>query len=198
MRIVGLGPQPRRLGSHASTRVVHDRAVRALKRVAWSGAWFLIVAGAAVVFAQGVKPTPTSKDGGLSRPPVDDRVQLLGRTLFEAVVRDDPRLAEQCFFPREPFLQVKAIPDPGRYWDRLHARFARDVHALHAGTPGIAGLAQRGGLVKPGEEGNRLAYWASRHSWLHFRVGAQAKRFEVRVLISWQDRWYVIHLSEFK
>lgn len=138
------------------------------------------------------------------RPADDDRVQALGAALFDAIVHDDAARAEMYFFPRAPFLQVKAMKDPGRYWDRLRARFATDVHALHASLPGLDGatfehldLARRGGLVQPGEEGNRLPYWASRHSTLRYRVGDTSRTFEVRVLISWEDRWYVIHLSEF-
>ena len=49
----------------------------------------------------------------------------------------------------------------------------------------------------PHEEGNRLPYWAARHSTLHFRIGPAAQRLEVRVLISWDAHWYVIHLNEF-
>jgi len=141
----------------------------------------------------------------LARPPVDERVQALGRALFAAVQRDDPSLAQECFFPRDAFLQVKAMQDPGRYWDRLHRRFATDIHALHVSLEGMAAaefdhleLVARGGLVKPGEEGNKLAYWASRHSRLHYKLGEARKSFEVRVMISWKDRWYVIHLSPFQ
>ena len=129
----------------------------------------------------------------------------MGRALYTAIVQDDPALAEPHFFPRDAFLQVKAMQDPGRYWDRLHARFAKDIHALHAALPRNAPaefdrleLVARGGLVARGEEGNRLPYWASRHSRLHYRVGGVRKSFEVRVMISWENRWYVIHLSEFR
>ncbi|HMI94155.1 MAG TPA: hypothetical protein VK509_22440 [Polyangiales bacterium] len=169
---------------------------------------------AALALAQAAPPVATGKDAGLPRagvqpklprPAVDQRVQALGETLLRAIASDEPALAEDTFFPRPAFLRVKAMQNPGRYWDRLHARFARDIHALHAGTPNIAQarferleLATRGGLVQPGEEGNRLAYWASRHSRLHYRIGEQARSFELRVIISWEDGWYLIHLSEFR
>lgn len=124
--------------------------------------------------------------------------------LFEAVVKDDPALAEGVFFPREAFLLVKDIRDPGRYYDQLHARFIADIHALHKRLPGLAQaqfarfeLAQRGGYVDVHGEGNRLPYWASRHSFLYYTSGGQTQRVEVRVLITWDDQWYVIHLNEF-
>ncbi|HEX6240112.1 MAG TPA: hypothetical protein VFZ61_04440, partial [Polyangiales bacterium] len=119
-------------------------------------------------------------------------------------VHDEPARAEPLFFPRDAFLQVKAMQNPGRYYDRLHARFVADIHALHGSLPDLAKaefdhleLVKRGGYVKPGDEGNRLAYWASRHAGLVYRVGKQLRRFEVRVLITWDERWYVIHLSDF-
>jgi len=126
------------------------------------------------------------------------------KLLFEAIVKDDPARAVDVFFPRDAFLQVKAMQNPGRYWDKLKARFEQDIHTLHKSVGSVSGaryerfeLAKRGGLIAPGDEGNKLAYWASRHSFLFYRVGKQLKKLEVRVAITWQERWYVIHLSEF-
>jgi hypothetical protein len=155
--------------------------------------------GAAIVMAQ---PTATLA-GELPRPP-EAEVSPKIRAVFEAIVHDDPALARVAFFPRAAFLRVKDIPDPGNYYDRLERRFEADIHALHAHSPGLARarferfeFSRRGGLVRPHEEVNRLPYWAARHSWLVYRVGEQLQRIEVRVLISWEDQWYVIHLSEF-
>jgi hypothetical protein len=136
--------------------------------------------------------------------PAPGDLDVRARLLFEAVVRDDPAHAEPVFFPRDAFLKVKAMSNPGRYYDRLHARFAVDIHALHRALPDLAQasferlvLVRRGGFVKPGEEGNHLPYWASRHAYLEYRLGKRLRRFEVRVLITWDERWYVIHLSDF-
>lgn len=138
------------------------------------------------------------------RPPIGD-FEGRARLLFEAIVKDQPALAEPAFFPRSAFLQVKAMRDPGRYYDRLKARFVQDVHALHSTLGADANsarferfeLVKRGGYVKPGEEGNLLPYWAARHNWLFYRVGKQTRKLEVRVAITWDERWYVIHLNEF-
>lgn len=139
-----------------------------------------------------------------ARPPEGDLGAKVLR-LWDAIVHDDPARAAGVFFPREPFLSIKAMRDPGRYYDRLRARFELDIHALHDKTPGIARaefvrfeLARRGGYVVPGEEGNRLPYWASRHSRLMYRVDGELRSFEVRVLIAWESAWFVIHLSEFR
>jgi hypothetical protein len=138
------------------------------------------------------------------RPPIGD-LEPRARALFDAIVHDDPARAADSFFPRDAFLQVKAMQNPGRYFDRLRARFDQDIHALHRSLGDLSGaqyerfeLARRGGWVGVGEEGNRLPYWASRHSFLYYRQNGGLKRFEVRVVITWQERWYVIHLSEFR
>lgn len=138
-----------------------------------------------------------------ARPEAGDLDTKIHR-LWDAIVHDDPALALDVFFPREPFLSIKAMREPGRYYDRLRARFERDIHSLHASTPDLPRavfdrfeLARRGGYVQVGEEGNRLPYWASRHSRLYYRVGQQTRSIEVRVVIAWEARWYVIHLSEF-
>jgi len=126
------------------------------------------------------------------------------KQLFEAILHDDPKRAEGVFFPRAAFLLVKDIRDPGAYFDQLHARFASDIHALHKRLPGLTHahfdrfeLVRRGGFVAVREEGNRLPYWASRHSVLHYTSEGARHQFEVRVLITWDDEWYVIHLNEF-
>lgn len=131
-------------------------------------------------------------------------MQEPARRLFEAIVRDDPARAEDFFFPRDAFNLVKAMARPDRYYERLHQRYVADIHTLHASVKDLARaefvsleLGRRGAWVKPREEGNHLPYWAARHASLHYRVGDEPRALEVRVLITWGPRWYVIHLSEF-
>jgi hypothetical protein len=149
-------------------------------------------------------PAPAvAQDEPLPRP-ADGDIHDKARRLWNAIVKGDPALAEGVFFPREPFLQIKNMQDPGRYHDKLRARFDQDIHALHKATPDLDRavferfeLARRGGYVRVREEGNRLPYWASRHSRLHYRVGKQLRSLDVRVVIAWEGVWYVIHLSPF-
>jgi hypothetical protein len=137
------------------------------------------------------------------RPPPGD-ADGRARRLFEAIVHDDPARAADFFFPREAFSRVKAMREADAYWRRLFARYEADIHALHASTPDLARaefvrleIVRRGGWVLPGEEGNALPYHAARHNLLHYRVDGAERTLEVRVLITWGDRWYVTHLSEF-
>jgi len=137
------------------------------------------------------------------RPDAGDASER-ARRLLEAIVRDEPDLARDFFFPLEAFREVKAMADPDSYWQRLFARYVSDIHALHAALPDLdraeferLEIVRRGGFVLPGEEANRLPYWAARHNRLHYRVDGQPRSLEVRVLITWGTRWYVTHLSEF-
>ncbi len=137
------------------------------------------------------------------RPPAGDAEER-ARRLFDAIVQDDADRAADFYMPREAFLELKGIADPGGYWDRLFPRYLRDIHALHEALPDLDRaefirfeLVRRGGWVGLRDEGNRLPYHVSRHSWIHYRVGDEERRLEVRVLITWGDRWYLSHLCEF-
>jgi hypothetical protein len=177
------------------------------------------LAGPVVGVARAAPPVPTASPHAQLAPaattgsekkteppprPASEGAEAPARLLFEAIVQDQPARVESFFFPRDAFLLVKAMAHPERYWDKLHERFVADIHALHQRTPDLARatfvrleLSARGGYVRPGEEGNRLPYWAARHALLHYRVGDQPRVLEVRVLITWKDVWYVIHLNEF-
>lgn len=134
-----------------------------------------------------------------ARPGIGDAAERAER-LFEAVLRDDPEHARDFFFPRDVFRIVKGIADPDRYWSVLWSHYERDIHALHAHVPAEATferfeMTRRGGWVERREEANAVPYWASRHDWVHYRVGEHARRFEIRTLINWGPRWFVTHLG---
>ena len=157
---------------------------------------------AASVAAQERPAVPSENDPRATepppRPPAGDTPERAAR-LFEAIVRDDPNHAREFFFPREPFLILKGIADPGRYWDVLWRHYERDIHELHASLPEGATfdrfvMSRRGGWVERRQEANALPYWACRHSWIYYRAGEREQRFEIRTLINWGPRWYVTHL----
>lgn len=130
--------------------------------------------------------------------------------LFEAIKADDPALASDFFFPREAFALVRAMNESDAYWQRLYARYVADIRALHRSLVAQEGgsavgldfvdlqIRRRPQWVVPGEEGNRLPYWAARHVILTYRRGNVTKDLEVRVLITWGSDWYITHLSEFR
>jgi len=187
-----------------------SRNSRALRARCVRGAALLCVLGCALVPAAHTQapPIPEHNRADLkTAPPRPDATtaEAAAQTLFAAIVKDDPARAAEVFFPRPAFLLVKDIADPGRYWDQLYKRFGADIHALHRRLSGLADvrferfeLSRRGGFMRVHEEGNRLPYWAARHNMLYYRSAGQLLHFEVRVMITWDDRWYVIHLNEFR
>ena len=125
--------------------------------------------------------------------------------LFDAIVHDDPARAMEFFFPRDAFMVLKGVADPGRIYDRMHRAYIADIHILHKELAELdkaqfarLELSRRRGWVVPREESNRLPYWAQRHNWIHYRVGDEERRFEVRTMIAWDDQWYITHLREFR
>lgn len=137
--------------------------------------------------------------------PTADAAQDRAAQLLAAIMKDDPALAAPFFFPREAFQQVKNIPDPDRYWQRLYARYETDIHTLHATLPNITfykfvrlALSKRSEWMAVDSEGNKLPYWAARHNTLHYEADGRPAQLEVRVLITWGTEWYLMHLSEFR
>jgi len=157
--------------------------------------WLLaLVAVAAPAEPQAEPPLPAPGD-----------IDVRARALFAAIVSGDPAGAADLFSPREAFVQIKAASDPNAIYDRLLRAYHADIRALHTATPDLGRaeyvrveFSRRRGYVVPGEEANRIPYWAQRHNVLIYRVGAEERRIELRVLIAWEGRWYLTHLSEFK
>lgn len=130
---------------------------------------------------------------------------LRARVLLDAILADDPARAHDLFLPREAFRLIKATGNPDALYDRLLSAYDRDIHALHKqlagrGTPTFVRLelSRRREWVLPLVEANRLPYWAQRHNTLVIRTGNREERIEVRVMIAWDERWYITHLSEFR
>jgi hypothetical protein len=138
-------------------------------------------------------------------PPSKDEADLQKRAsqLFDAVVHDDPALAEPFWFPREPFIPLKDPPNAAAYWEKLHTAYANDIHFLHASRPTWEGatfdrfeLGTPPRWMDPGDEHNRIGYYRSLRSSIHYRVGTDEESFPVEVIITWQGRWLVTHLRK--
>ena len=176
-----------------------------VSRRAFVGAALGIAVFPRVVRAQEI---PEHNRGALSEAPALPPLgaaEERARRLFDAIVHDDPARADDFFLARDAFRLIKAVPDPDPLWERLHAAYVRDIHALHASSHDLdraelvrLRLTRRRGWVVVGEEANRLPYWAQRHSLLDYRVGAEERHIEVRTMIAWNDEWFITHLSEFR
>ena len=123
---------------------------------------------------------------------------------LRAVCGDDADAALAFFLPRDAFALIKGVTNPDRFFDRLVRMFRADVHALHLAHPELSQarylrveFSHRRGWVLPRQEANRLPYWSVRHSRLVYAVDGEERSFELRTLITWDDRWYLTHLGEF-
>ena len=156
-------------------------------------------------------PPPAPKDADYdpankAKPPIDsEELQARARGLFDAVVQNNPTLGEDFWFPKEPFLILKDIKDPGKYWDQLHRAYVKDIEKLHNKRKSWEGAEfekfEPGSppkWVKPGDEGNKIGYFRTVKGNLVYKAEGKSHKLEVRVLISWQKRWYITHLGKFK
>jgi hypothetical protein len=132
-------------------------------------------------------------------------LQERAKGLFQAIVADEPDRAEAFWFPREPFLPLKDMTDPGKYWAELHHAYEKDIHALHRKRKHWGGAefvrfdgGSRTKWVAPGHEANKIGYYRAFDGKLRYTLGGEAAAIEVHTLITWQGRWYVTHLRRVK
>ena len=144
-------------------------------------------------------PDPSNK----SRPPLTSTdLEERAAHLVDALVQNDPALADDFFFPRAPFIPLKDVADPGRYFDQLLATYHRDIRSLRAERKDWTGasfvsfeLGTTPTWVAPGKEYNKIGYFRTFGGKLRYRVGEKVKELAVSTIISWNGRWYVTHLS---
>lgn len=135
--------------------------------------------------------------------PGPGNIEEKARTLFAAILADDPEAGKPFFMPREIFHAIKGVADPDRFYSQMLRLWDRDVHALHETIPEGAEyvrfeFSRRRGWVELRQESNRLPYWAQRHNHIVYTVDGEERRFEVRTMIAWGDEWFITHLSEFR
>ena len=127
------------------------------------------------------------------------------RGLFEAIVKDEPERAEAFWFPKAPFIPLKDVKDPGKYWEQLHKSYVRDVHTLHEKRKSWDGAEYVGfdgwshpKWVPPGDEANKIGYHRAFHGKLRYKIDGSTAEIDVHTIITWQGRWYVTHLRKLK
>jgi hypothetical protein len=113
--------------------------------------------------------------------------------------------ADDFFFPRTAYLQVKQLPNAGGDFDtRLYHDYRNDVIADHelvtSGGPGAKVLSvdvpqASVRWVPPGVEVNRIGYWQVSYARVNYEVGGQQRSYAIDSMISWRGQWYVVHLG---
>ena len=134
----------------------------------------------------------------LSSPDLTERA----KHLFQAIAENQPELADDFFFPKEPFIPLKDVADPGRYFDQLIATYHRDIASLHAKRKDWSGaafvsfeLGTTPGWVAPGKEYNKIGYFRTFRGKLTYSIGGVTRDLSVTTIISWDGCWYTTHLA---
>lgn len=146
---------------------------------------------------------PRESDKNAARPPdASEDLTERARHLFDAIVSDRSELADDFFFPREPFIPLKDVRDPARYFDGLIATYHQDIRRLHGSRKSWDGakflsfeLGSRPRWVKPGEEWNKIGYFRTFGGKLYYEITGRKRVLDVHTIISWDGRWYVTHLA---
>ena len=180
------------------------------------GSAFLVGSAAPVAASVSVSPVAAVDAGDpgalpqtRDKPPAtSDALEARAKTLWDAIVHDDPDRGIPFFFPVTAYEQVKAIPSPASDWRRrLVAAYKRDVHGLDKRLGPQADSAKwirldvpndRARWVEPDEESNRLGYWRVYGTRIIYEVDGKERTLEISSLISWRGEWYVVHLTGFK
>ena len=159
--------------------------------------------------AESPKPlVPAHNDPRLKRPPpvpppasASERAKLL----VQAIRQSKPELATPFFFPQDAFRRVKAIGNPDRYYRRLLQLYREDVLELRRGLAHpdriefVSFKLSRSVRWTPkGKESNALPYWDAYGSKVLVRDGGKTRALRVRVMITWDDEWFVTHLARMK
>lgn len=140
--------------------------------------------------------------------PGDALTEARARALFEALVHDEPERGQVFFFPLDAYKQVKDSSAPESDWrHRLIAAYGRDLHEIHRARPHLKDATFVGleipetGVkwIKPGEEYNKIGYFRVFKSQLVYTTASgERKTIELKSLISWRGKFFLVHLSSFK
>jgi len=124
------------------------------------------------------------------------------RHLLEAIQKDDGELAGDIVFPRDAYIAVKDVADPGKHWDqKVLAAFRKDVHVLHKRMKGIDRarftgfeLGQPASEAMPKKHDLLRMLWRAKRSRLAFTIDGKPSHFDVAEMTSWKGAWYVTRL----
>lgn len=135
-------------------------------------------------------------------PPMGDAADR-ARFLVQAIRENKPALAAPFFFGKLDFRKVKGIKNPDKYFDYLMKVYVKDIGSLreemkHPDSLEFVSfkLGRGRNWIPQGKEGNRVPYYATYKSRLIVRDGKDGKErtIKVRVMITWEGRWFVTHL----
>jgi hypothetical protein len=165
--------------------------------------WALLVSVLCAASSPAAENAPARGTENAALPALtSDELTTAAQALFEAVVQGVPALGDPFFFPKEPFIPLKDVHDPAKYYAGLLAEYHHDIRDLHAARRNWAGATFRSFTlgtvprwVKPGEEWNKIGYHRTYRAKLEYEIAGKVRTLEVHTIISWDGRWYVTHLA---
>jgi hypothetical protein len=158
--------------------------------------------GVALCLLAAAGETGAADQDNRAKPPLTSQdLSERAEHLLRAIAENEPTLADDFFFPKEPFVPLKDVQDPARYHAQLLATFHRDIREIHSKRRDWTGttfaafeLGTPPTWVAPGKEYNKIGYYRTFHGKLRFRTGERTAEIDVGTIISWDGRWYVTHL----
>ncbi len=122
-------------------------------------------------------------------------------TLLNAIEKNDPDSALPVFFPKEAFVQLKAIDKPEAYYEQLVTWFREDIAREHERLVVQDPLTFAG--LKPGSckwkakgsEANSIPYWSCSKTQILVKVGKKTETLTVHARINWGKDWFITHLG---
>jgi hypothetical protein len=126
-------------------------------------------------------------------------------SVWRGVVHDSLAEALGAFFPKDAYVQLKAIASASSDWtDRLVHDYGLDIAAAHALLGPNAGQARLvavnapsgyGHWIQPGVCDNGIGYYEMPNARILYREEGQNRSFGIASMISWRGVWYVVHLG---
>jgi hypothetical protein len=139
------------------------------------------------------------------KPMLPGAVQQLGKLLFGEVLAGKTTPPSPLLFPYSAYVTLKVgqISRPDfDYAHRIMALFDLDLLAYHealgripATYIGVIANANAERWIPAGDCENNLGYWHEPSVRILYTQGGVLKSFAIDSLISWQGRFYVIHLG---
>jgi hypothetical protein len=133
------------------------------------------------------------------------RFKSLMASLWSGIVQDSLAEALPAFFPKDAYVQLKAIASASSDWtDRLVHDYGLDITAVHALLGPNAAHARLiavnapsgyGHWIQPGVCDNSIGYYELPNARVVYRQDGQVRSFGIASMISWRGVWYVVHLG---
>ena len=126
-------------------------------------------------------------------------------SLWAGIVHDSLTSALAAFFPKDAYVQLKAIASANSDWtDRLVRDYGLDIAAAHVLLGRTAAHARLiavnvpssyGHWIEPGVCYNSIGYYEMPGARIVYQQDGQIRSFGIASMISWRGVWYVVHLG---